>query len=78
VILFRTRAVSPLMGTMGSLIEEAIDSYPVLSYLKLNKGDINLIDEFAGRKRAVMFKLALSSVSTIALGIASAKVEKLL
>jgi len=68
----------PLMGTIGSLIEEAVDSYPVLSYLKLNKGDINLIEEFAGRKRVVIFKLALSSVSTIALGIVSAKLEKLL
>lgn len=31
-----------LFGTMGSVIEEAIDGYPVLSYLKLNKGDSNL------------------------------------
>ena len=68
----------PLMGAIGSLIEEAIDSYPVLSYLKLNKGDINLIDEFGRRKRFVILKLALSSVSTVALGIISAKLEKLL
>lgn len=68
----------PLMGTIGSLIEEAIDSYPVLSYLKLNKGDINLIDEFADRKRAIMIKLALSGVFAVALNIVAAKLERFL
>lgn len=66
------------MGAIGGLIEEAIDSYPILSYLKLNKGDRNLIDEFGGQRRSVIVKLAISSISTIALGIVSAKLEKLL
>lgn len=68
----------PLLGAVGSLFEEAIDSYPVLSYLKLNKGDSNLIDEFGGRKRSVVLKLLLSSAFTIVLGVVSAKLEKLL
>lgn len=68
----------PLMGAIGSLIEEAIDSYPVLAYLRLNKGDTNLIDQFSARKRTVAFKLALSSISTVVLGIVSAKLEKLM
>ena len=68
----------PLMGAIGGLIEESVDSYPVLSYLKLNKGDVNLIEEFGDRKRSVILKLALSSVFTVALGIVSAKLEKLL
>lgn len=68
----------PLMGTIGSLIEEGIDSYPILSYLKLNNGDTNLIEEFASRKRSIIFKLGLSALSTVALGIASAKLERLL
>ena len=68
----------PLAGTIGRLIEEAIDSYPVLSYLKLNKGDINLIEEFAGRKRGVISKLAFNSVLAVALGIVAAKLEKFL
>lgn len=68
----------PLMGAIGNLVAEAIDSFPVLSYLKLNKGDCNLIDEFGGRKRAVIAKLAISSVFSIALGIVSAKLEKIL
>jgi hypothetical protein len=68
----------PLMGAVGSLFEEAVDSYPVLSYLKLNKGDSNLIDQFGDRKRSVILKLITSSAFTILLGIASAKLEKLL
>lgn len=68
----------PLMGAVGTLIEEAVIGYPVLSYLKLNKGDSNLIDEFANRKRAIIFKLAISSIFTIVLGIISAKLERLL
>lgn len=68
----------PLMGAVGSLIEEAVDSYPVLSYLKLNKGDSNLIDQFGDRKRSVIIKLVASSAFSVLLGIASAKLEKLL
>lgn len=68
----------PLMGVIGGLIEEAIDSYPVLSYLKLNKGDVKLIEEFGDRKRSVILKLSVSSLFSIALGIISAKLEKLL
>lgn len=68
----------PLMGAIGSLFEEVIDGYPVLSYLKLNKGDANLIDEFASRKRFVMLKLFGSSAFSVLLGIASSKLEKLI
>ncbi|ACV34344.1 hypothetical protein [Accumulibacter sp.] len=68
----------PLMGTIGSFIEEAIDSYPDLSYLKLNKGDINLIDEFSDRKRAIMIKIALSGVFAVALNIVATKLERFL
>jgi hypothetical protein len=66
------------MGTIGSFIEEAIDSYPDLSYLKLNKGDINLIDEFSDRKRAIMIKIALSGVFAVALNIVATKLERFL
>lgn len=66
-----------LFGAMGSLVEQAIDGYPILSYLKLNKGDSNLIDDFGHRKKAVFYKFALSSVFTILLGIIAAKLEKL-
>jgi hypothetical protein len=59
-------------------MEEAIDSYPVLSYMKLNRGDANLIDEFDSRKRLVLFKFVASSVFAVALGIISSRLEKLL
>ncbi|MEI7513745.1 MAG: hypothetical protein WCK81_00030 [Betaproteobacteria bacterium] len=68
----------PLMGAIGKLLEEAIDSFPVLSYLKLNTGDSNLIDEFGARKLSVITKIAISAVFSIALGIVSAKLEKLI
>ena len=68
----------PIMGAVGKLFEEAIDNYPILSYLKLNSGDARLIDEFGGRKRSVVLKLAISSAFSILLGVISAKLEKLL
>ncbi|WP_394672577.1 hypothetical protein [Limnobacter sp.] len=68
----------PLMGAIGGMIEEAIDSYPILSYLKLNKGDSNLIEQFSERKRSVFIKLFFSAVASIALGIVSAKLERLI
>lgn len=68
----------PLMGAVGSLFEDAIDSYPVLSYLKLNKGDANLIENFSKQKKAVLLKLVISSVFSVLLGIVSSKLERLL
>ncbi|WP_153162570.1 hypothetical protein [Zoogloea sp. 1C4] len=68
----------PLAGAVGTLLEEAVDSFPVLSYLKLNKGDANLISDYKNRKAAVFRKIAVSSVFSIILGIVSAKLEKLL
>lgn len=68
----------PLMGAVVTLFGEAIDSYLVLSYLKLNKGDSNLIDEFGRRKRSVGLKLFISSAFSIVIGIVSAKLERIL
>lgn len=67
-----------IMGAMGRLIEEVIDSYPVLSYLKLNKGDNNLIDEFGQRKKSILLKFVFSSGVSILLAIIAAKLEKLI
>ena len=62
----------------GRMIEQAIDTYPTLSYLKLNKGDERMISEFQGRARGALLKLAGGAVLTVILGIISAKLEKLL
>ena len=66
-----------LFSAMGNLMEQAIDGYPILSYLKLNKGDSNLIAGFGSRKRSALYKFALSSGLSIILGIISAKLERL-
>lgn len=70
--------IVPVMGAIGGLFEEAVDSIPILSYLKLNKGDSNLIEGFSMRKRAVTIKLVISSAFTIFLGVVAAKLERLL
>lgn len=62
----------------GRMIEQAIDTYPTLSYLKLNKGDERMISEFQGRARGALLKLAGGAALTVILGIISAKLEKLL
>jgi len=66
------------MGVIGRGIEESIDSYPVLSYLKLNKGDEKLIDAFVKCKDRVVLKFLLSSFVVIILGIISTELDKLI
>lgn len=67
-----------LSNSVGHLLEEAIDTYPTLSYLKLNRGDAKVIDEFEGRKNSSIIKLISGAVFSIVLGIISSKLEKLL
>lgn len=67
-----------LTSAAGEMIENAIDSYPILSYLKLNRGDSNLIDEFKTRKAKVIFQFIGGCVIAIILGIISSKLEKLI
>lgn len=62
----------------GRMIEEAIDTYPTLSYLKLNKGDERMISEFQRRARGASMTLVGGAVLTVILGIISAKLEKML
>ncbi|MDP3877911.1 MAG: hypothetical protein Q8Q50_13095 [Methylobacter sp.] len=66
------------MGVIGRGIEESIDSYPVLSYLKLNKGDEKLIAAFEKCKERVVLKFVVSSFVVIILGIISAELDKLI
>jgi len=67
-----------LVRACAELIEEAIDTYPVLSYLKLNKGDERLIEEASSAKPRAWLRLILGSLGSIVLGIISAKLEKLM
>lgn len=70
IIIFR------MMGTAGSMIENSIDSFPVLSYLNLNSGDAGLIDEFKAGKQGIIFQFIGGSLMAIVLGIISSKLEK--
>lgn len=62
----------------GHFVERAIDTYPSLSYLKLNKGDERMISEFQDRTHKSILGLLSGSTLAIALGIISTKLEKLL
>ena len=67
-----------LVSTAASFIERAIDGYPELSYLKLNRGDTKLIQSFSDRRKGVIWRFVGGSLVSIALGILSSKLEKLL
>jgi hypothetical protein len=67
-----------LASAAGDMIENAIDSYPVLSYLKLNRGDSNLIDEFQGKKTKVNIQFIGGCLLTIILGVISCKLDRLI
>ena len=67
-----------LMTSAGRFIEHAIDAYPTLSYLKLNKGDENLISEFGAMKSGVIWKFVRGCILTIIMGIITTKLELLI
>lgn len=65
-----------LMAAAGHMIENAIDSFPLLSYLNLNRGDATLIQDFESRRRGVVWRFLGGAVTAIVLGIISAKLER--
>jgi len=70
--------ITSLAGTAGSMIEDAIDSFTVISYLNLNKGDRKLIDGFSKRKARVRLKFILGCVLTLVLGFASSQIAEII
>lgn len=60
------------------LLEESIDSYPILSYLKINKGDDELIEKFSGRRQRVFLKFFIGALLSIALSIVANRLDKLI
>lgn len=62
----------------GGMIEDTIDSYPTLAYLKLNKGDEKMIKAFSRRRSVLIIKFLISSVLTIVLGLIGTKIGQLL
>lgn len=67
-----------LISAAGRMIEEVIDTYPTLSYMKLNQGDQKLIDDFQSRRTLATLKFLGSTAFTIVVAILSSKLEKLL
>jgi hypothetical protein len=67
-----------LISIAAAHMENAIDTFPELSYLKLNRGDEKLIELFKRRKNKVAARFLAGSTTAIVLGIISAKLERLL
>jgi len=67
-----------LMAAVASYVENSIDGYPELSYLKLNKGDERLIEKFSQRRRHVILRFVWASAVSIGLGICSSRLDRLL
>lgn len=63
-----------LVGLAGQFIEEAIDSYGPIAYLKMNKGDAKLIEEFGARKKKVILKGVVGALVAIGVRVAAAKI----
>lgn len=63
---------------LGSFMENAIDSYPILSYIKINKGDESLIREFRSGTTPVVLKFLLGAVLTVVLGVIACKLDRII
>ncbi|MRS20756.1 hypothetical protein GJV08_16445 [Enterobacteriaceae bacterium RIT692] len=63
---------------LGSNIEKSIDNYVAPSYIILNKGDERLYDEYKGRNKSSILQAWYNIILTIALGIVSSRLDKLL
>ena len=70
--------VVSLMRSVGRLIEESIDSYLDLSYLKLNKGDVKLIDDFGGRQRRILWKFIGGCLLSVLLGFTASQLAEII
>jgi hypothetical protein len=62
----------------GEFIEETIDGFPEISYLRLNKGDDRLIEVAERAKPFALLRIAIGAIGSIALGIVSSKLENFL
>ena len=70
--------ISNLFSYLGSRFERAIDGYPLLSYINLNKGDERMIDAFNNERKSVIKSFIWYSVLNIALAIVATRLDKLI
>ncbi|WGG53276.1 hypothetical protein [Rugamonas sp. DEMB1] len=69
---------SILCRRLGAILEYSVDNFPILSYLKLNRGDENVIDKFRLSRRDTLLRFVFGSILAVVLGIISTKIEKLM
>lgn len=67
-----------LISAAASFIERAIDSYPELSYIKLNRGDEKLVESFSKRRSGAIWRFIWGSLVSIVLGVLSSRIDKFL
>ncbi len=70
--------ITNIAYTAGRIIEDAIDSFSVISYLNLNKGDEKLISEFSKKKERTVWKFCGGLFLTLVLGVASSMIANII
>lgn len=77
-IIFLSGAVvlSSLASFIGSRIERAVDGYPMLSYIHLNKGDQRMIESFETERKSVIRKFLWYCLINFVIAIVATKLEK--
>ena len=60
------------------IIEMSIDSFPIMSYLKVNKGDIALISDVERSKNKIVWKMLSAIVFPIFLGVVASQISSLI
>lgn len=66
-----------LAGTVFRRLEQTIDSYFIVSYLKLNKGDEKLISDSENGRRKIIYKFIFNAIMALVLGVVATKLERL-
>ena len=67
-----------LVTKLARLVEKAIDTFPELSYVKLNRGDERVVEAARKLKPMAWLRLAWGVIGTIVLGVISSKLDKLI
>ncbi|MEI7184294.1 hypothetical protein WCT96_13235 [Pectobacterium carotovorum] len=78
ITFFSFIVITSIARFLGGLIESSIDNHSNISYLKLNVGDSNLIDNYEKKEKYKPLKIIVTSILTIILGVLSSKIADIL
>ncbi|WP_339927058.1 hypothetical protein [uncultured Cobetia sp.] len=67
-----------LAGVVGKWTESSIDNIHQLSYLKINKGDAKLIENFSDRNRTSLYKFVIGAFFSFGLSVMASKLSMLI